>query len=127
VITGLLPLGDVAGWLRRPDTRRRITAVAADTLALDYQQSLNQDRPERPEYAVIIGECALLSGDPIAAKLVANFLRATRPPGDRITWLDLRERIGASLRRNGLWTADAEADLQAARTGFAPAVPDDDF
>jgi hypothetical protein len=127
VTSGLLPMGDAAGWLRRPDMRRRITAAAADVLALDYQQGLDQGKPERPEYAVIIGECALLSGDPIAAVLVGNYLRATRPPDDRAAWLDLRERVGARLRREGLWTADDEADLQAARTGFASTVPDDDF
>lgn len=127
VTDGLLPLSDVAGWLSRPDTRWRITGRAVNELALQYRQSLVDNKPERPEYAVVIGECALLSGDSAAAWVAAEILEATRPPAQRAAWLDLCERIGASLQRFGLWTASHEAALQTARTGRAPDVPDDDL
>jgi hypothetical protein len=113
--------------LRRPHNRERITHAAVMYLLIDYIDNMDKLDEQRPEYALLLAECALLADDKTCMNTAAGLLHCVPPGADTAAlltvWHQLRRRLAAA----GAWTADHQAALDRIVARFDSGVPDDDF
>lgn len=127
VSTGRLDHSAAVKWLERPDNRARLSSRAVLYLFQDYLRSMDDLDDLRPEYVLLITECALLADDTLGLKCSRIFMRMMSPASDWVAWLSVWRRLKSRLEAVGAWTAEDQAALELAATRFESRVNDDDF
>jgi hypothetical protein len=114
-------------WLLRPRNRERITPRAVLYLLRDYIDNADELDEPRPEYVLLMVECALLADDKTCMVVAAILLRNVPPAADSsallTTWHQLKQRLVAA----GSWAAEDQAALDRVAARFDTEILDDDF